>query len=363
MPNAAEIAQVSGNSFAHQLLMGVLADLPVIRTFDARLLVGDKVLSLAITALPTGRFINLGEGYTAMQTDTALGEYNAARIGGSLKVQESTMKKWNERNRESIGANLAMDYWGIQAMGGIKGQLRAVQRQIFQGVSADAKGFPGLKALTPYASGNTLTVTGVPQDGSWQKSVLDVAGTTSTTASSIYSVAFGELDCQLCIGGPNGLEDFLTFPTPERVWLEATDAIDSATKGDWYHVASNEGYVGLSVMGSNEANASRKFPQYSVRRAANVTADTGKTASDNILQRLWDMHPDGHKPNAFYMSHRSVTQIQTARTAAQTVFLMGNAGANAKDATFTPLAPIPTEWNGIPIIGTDAIGNTDAIES
>ena len=116
-------------------------------------------------------------------------------------------------------------------------------------------------------------------------------------------------------------------------------------------------------MGGNEANSTRKFPQYSVRRAANVTADSGKTCTDTVLQRLWDAHPEGHKPSRFYMSHRSLTQLQTSRTTAQTVFVQANLGANAKDSSFVPLAPLPTNWNGIPITATDAIGNTDAIES
>jgi hypothetical protein len=359
-----EIAAVSGTAFFRGLYMGLVADLPVINTFDAREITDDRYLSLAMVAIPAGQFINLGEGYVSGKTETAVGEYNASRIGGLVKSQESTERKWNQRNASSIGAGLAMDYFSIQARGRLLGQLRHVQKQIFYGITNDAKGFPGLKALTPFVSGNTLTVTDTPQDSAWEKSVLNVAGTTSSTASSIYSVAFGEMDCQVVIGGPGGMANFLNYPAPERVYLEATDAIDSVSKGDWYNIASAEGYIGVSVMGGNEANASRKFPQYSVRRAANVTADSGKTCTDTVLERLEDAHPDGHRPSRIYMSHRSLVQLQTSRTTAVTHFIGGNAGMNAKDSSFAPIAPMPTHTNrGTPITATDAILNTDAIES
>lgn len=358
MPLASEIAQVTGNAFAHQLLMGVVAELPVIASFDAREISSDKILSLALVALPTGRFLNLGEGYTSMQTDTALGEYNASRIGGSVKVQISTEEKWNRNNRSSIGAGLSSDYFSIQAMGAVKAQLRHVQRQIFSGVSNDAKGFPGLKALTPFIAGNTLTTTDTAQDSGWLKTVLNVAGSTSTTASSIYMVKFGEQHCQLCIGGNGGMADFLKLPTPERVWQEYTDAVDSATKSDWFHIATNEGYIGMSLMGSNEANASRKYPQFSVRRAANVTADSGKTCTDDLLGRLRSSFPDG-APDAIYMSFRSRDQLQASRSPSSTVYVGGVLPGNSSYNR----APVPDNFEGIPIIATDAIGNTDAIES
>jgi len=359
MPTAVELASVTGNSFAHNLLMGVVADLPVINSFAAREITSDKILTLAVVALPTGAFINLGEAYTALQTDTALGEYNAARIGGSVEVQISTEEKWNKANRNNIGAGIQSDYFSIQVMGALKAQLRHVQKQIFLGTTNDVKGFPGLKGLTPFVSGNTLTVTDTAQDSLFEKSVLNVAGTTSTTASSIYAVTFGEMDCELCIGGPGGLANFLSYPTPEKVWKAVTDPVDSAAKGDWYNIATAEGYIGLSIMGSNEANASRKFPQYSVRRAANVTADSGKTCTDAVLDKLVSSFPDGHRPNALYMSYRSRDQLKASRTPTSTVYV---GGVLPKNSSYNQ-APTPEEFSGIPIIATDAIGNTDAIES
>lgn len=359
MPTAVELAQVHGTAFASQLLMGVVAELPVINTFDARQIEGDRILSLGIVSLPTGQFINLGEGYTNMTTATALGEYNASRIGGSVKVEESTAEKWNAANRSSIGAGISMDYESIQIMGALRGQLRYVQKQIFYGTTNDAKGFPGLKALTPFVAGNTLATTDTAQDSGWEKSVVNAAGTTSSTASSIYAVRFGEMDAQMCIGGPGGLANFLNFPTPERVWIEGADPVDGNTKGAWYRVTNSNGYVGLSVMGSNEANASRKFPQFSVRRLANVTADSGKTCSDSLLAALVNSAPDEKRPSIIYMSYRSRTQLQSSRSAASTVYF---GGVLPKNSAYN-YAPIPEFFEDIPIVATDAILNTDAIES
>lgn len=359
MPTAVELLQVQGTAFNSNLFMGVVADLPVINTFDAREVTSDKILSLGIVALPTGRFLNLGEGYRTAQTDTALVEYNASRIGGSVKIQISTEEKWNKANRSAIGAGIASDYATIQIRGATLGQMRTVQTQIFYGTTNDAKGFPGLKGLTPYVASNVLATTDHAQDSSWAKSVINAGGSTSSTASSIYAVRFGEMDCQMCIGGPGGLSGFLNYPTPEKVWLEATDAVDSVSKGDWYHVTTAEGYLGLSVMGSNQANASRQFPQYSVRRIANVTAQTGYTCTDSLLAKLTAAAPDEKRASIIYMSYRSRRQLQESRSPSSTIYV---GGVLPKNSAFN-YAPLPEQFEGIPIVATDAIGNTDAIES
>lgn len=358
MPTALEIAQVTpGAEQSAQLLMGVVAKLPVIETFDAREITSDKFFSIALTSLPTGRFLNLGEGYQNSTTSLALAEYNASRIGGSVEVHADTEEKWNRNNQSSIGAGLAMDYFSIQAMGQNLGYMRHVQKQIFNGVSNDAKGFPGMLALTPYVSGNVLSMTDTAQDSEFSKTVLNVGGSTSMTGSSIYAVKFGPMDCQLVIGGPGGLPGFLALGTPVKTWVKNTDAVDSVVKGDWYNVATCQGFIGLSVGGGNEANASRKFPQYCLRRAANVTAQAGYTCTDAMLLRLVNSMPES--PDRLYMSHRSLDQLRASRSPTSTVYVGGVMPGNSSYNVARPV----TDFEGIPITATDAITNANAIES
>lgn len=360
-PNAAEIAAVSGNGVLRGMIDTTISETPALNHFYVSQLEGTRILTLGIVALPSGGFLNLGEGYSTGHTETALVEYNATRIGGAIKAQESPMLVYNRAKARGITSGMVPDYMALQAIGRYKGQFLHIENQIFKGVTNDAKGFPGLKALTPFVTGNTETLSTVPQDNSWAKSVLNVAGTTATTASSIYSVVYGELDAALVMGGPGGMAGFLNLPTPERVWQDFTDPVDGATKGDWFHIAAAEGYIGLSVTGGNEANASRRVPQQSVRRAANITADSGKTATDSVLEALEAMFPPGKFPSVHFMSYRSRKQIQDSRSTA-IQFNMGP--GDAKTGAYAVTAPIPTHSrSGVPIVVSPAIGNTDAIES
>ena len=56
------------------------------------------------------------------------------------------------------------------------------------------------------------------------------------------------------------------------------------------------------------------------------------------------------------MSRRSRRQLQVSRT----VTLFGN-GSTKPSGGLATVAPIPTEYDGIPIIATDSILNTEAI--
>lgn len=360
-PNAAQIAAVSGSPMLRGLLKAVVTQCPALSHFYVSELEATRFLTLGIVGLPTGGFLNIGEGYSNGLTETALVEFNACRIGGAVEAQESPMLLYNKEKANGIRNGFVPDYFSLQAMGRYEGQLLTVENQIFKGVTNDAKGFPGLKALTPFVSGNTETLSTNPQDNNWSKSVLNVAGTTATTASSIYSVVYGELDAALVLGGPGGMANFLNMPAPTRVWKDFTDPVDSVVKKDWFHVSAAEGYIGLSVMGGNQANASRQVPQWSVRRAANVTADSGKTCTDSVLEALEAMFPPGKFPNVHFMSYRSRKQLQDSRS---TAINFNMSPGDAKNGTYAVTAPLPTTSRaGVPIVVTQAIGNTDAIES
>lgn len=360
-PTAAEVAQITGNTPLKALIDATISGTPAVNHFYVSEIASKRILTLGIVALPSGQFLNFGEGYSNGHTDTALVEYNACRIGGSVEAQESPMLAYNQAKANGITLGMVPDYMSLQITGRFKGQMLQLEHVLFKGTTYDSKGFPGLKALTPYASGNVLSMTDTAQDSSWAKSVLNVGGSTSNTASSIYSVVYGEEDCALCLGGPGGLAGFLNYETPVRQWKSFTDPVDGTTKSDWFHVTAAEGYAGLMVAGGNEANASRKFIQRSVRRAANITAQVGYTASDAVLERLEAAFPPGKSPSVHFVSYRTLQQIQDARSTAISFNMSPGDAANAR---FANRAPVPTHSRaGVPIIPTLAIGNTDAIES
>jgi hypothetical protein len=122
------------------------------------------------------------------------------------------------------------------------------------------------------------------------------------------------------------------------------------------------GHFGVAVSGMNQTPNDVIPTQYSVRRLANLTAETACKLNDAKMELLADSHGDGKRPSRFYMSHRSGRQLSESRSATSVTLFLGGKG-NAKDNTATVRAAKPMDWEGIPITYTSAIGNADAIET
>jgi hypothetical protein len=212
------------------------------------------------------------------------------------------------------------------ASGVAQSVLREMGEQIWYGVSNDALGFPGLKAATVKGattlSGNAVTI--------------DATGSTSGAASSVYAVKFGEESVSLVGGMGKTLE--------LGEWGE--QLIDPAGDGKLFnaYVSSLEAWVGLQVL-----------DEECVKRILNLTTDSGKGLTDALMNQLEAAFPVGYMPDAYFMSRRSRMQLQNSRTVA-----LYGIGSNRPNQPL--VAPLPTEFNGVPIIVTDCILNTDATE-
>lgn len=368
MITALQLAQVRNNHWLTSLFTAYQAQLTVISTFATGApLTSTRFKSLTLldqmhTGSPAASFVDRGAGLsTKGQLNFGLQELEACRLGFVVDAEESTMLEFNQELAQNPAGN-GLDYFTKKAMNATYSELRGLERQIFYGTTVASKGFLGLKQICSYTSGNVLATTDIAQDSDYAKSVINAGGSTSSTASSVYAVRFGDEACQLRLGGPGtpasnagaGLDGFLNLPQPTRVQRE------SGGTYSWYHTASVEGWAALSVCGSSEAYASRVIPQYAVRRAANLTQDSGKGLTDLVMERLVASFPDGMAPDIFYMSRRSQEQLRDARDTARTVYVTGGAGARN---TFNARSELPAEWDGIPIVTTSVIGNTDAIES
>lgn len=350
---AAELAQVSGSQFLQGLFDFTRTSVPILNSFGARGITGTRFKSLAVGAYPTEpSFVRLNEGYTSSKGLFTLGEFAMSRMNAMVKVQESSCMLWDAENVTGAG-----DYFTLQAYMTFKAAMLHMEKQIIYGTTVDAKGFPGMKQLTPALTANTLTYATptAPESDGYIRSFINAGGTTATTASSVYAVKFGPLDTQLLYGGPQGIAGFLNMSPKERVLQSVTDPVDSIVKDDWFLVSSGEGYVGLSVAGSNEST--RAFPQQSLRRIGNLTNDSGKSLNEAKLDYLLESFPPGQMPDALYMSPRSLRQLRDSKPA-QTVFV--NSGSNAMNGTYTQ--PLPDNHRGVPIIVSERILNTDAIE-
>lgn len=312
-----DVVKLTGNDPVVDLIEENVRYSPEVGMFPFRTIRGTSYKTGIRTGLPTVAFRAANEGQTPSKSTFRQMLIEAFIAGGQIEVDKAVA----DAHEDGAAALQA-----IEASGVMQAAMRTIGSQIWYGVTNDAKGFPGLKAATPFggttAAGDALTV--------------DAVGTTATTASSVYMVKFGLKDVTL-IGGNNKAWQLDEFTVQQIV---------AANSGKMTaYVAGLTAWIGLQVGNEN-----------AVRRLANVTADSTKTCTDAKLTALLATFPVGHVPDAIFMSRRSRSQLQASRT----VTLQGQGTTRPNQEL---VAPIPTSFEGIPIVATDSILNTDAIEA
>lgn len=198
----------------------------------------------------------------------------------------------------------------------LKAAFAGAEKQILYGTGNDSDGFVGL------ADAETL------DSITHTETVFNAGGTTVNGASSVYLIRTNDdgNDCTV-ITGQDGQIDISDYVT-----IEKTDGTGKHYPAFYVPIC---GWLGLQI-GS----------KYSVVRIANLTAESGHTLTDDILSQAMELFPASRGPTLIGMSKRSRGQLQRSRT--------------ATNATGAP-APTPTEYEGIPIICSDQIVNTEAI--
>lgn len=267
------------------------------------------------TGRPSVNFAHAGEGFTPTKSEIKLMKHECYRFGGRIEAFKHIADNWRRGG--------AAGYQAFEAKGVAEAATQTIGSQIWYGQSVDGKGFPGLKAFTPLAGSYTYNAT----------------GTTATTASSVYMVKFGEPYVQLMPALARNGAGLLDLPD-----FIIESILDSNSKKAWAYTSELSSYLGLQIAAP-----------YSVVRIANLTNDSGKGLSDAKLNAGLRLFPANFRPDAIFASRRSVNQLQDSRT----VTLYGQGSTRP---TQEAIVPRPTNFEGIPIVETDNILNTDAIE-
>ena len=356
MPTASEIAIARQVPLSMGLLMALLLETPFLSAMDCRTTAGIKFLSLGIVSLPASSFANLGEGFINSEGQLELREFSCSLIGGLIKAELISAALWDKANAAAGESWLDLQTRLKFAADGLN-----IEKQLFYGTANDPKGFPGFKEMTPHIPGNILAMTDAVDKYSFRASVVDAGGTTANTASSVLSIRFGEMDAQLILGNDSGGELVqIGQPFPQMI---APDS-NAPTKLLQHVVQQLQGFIGLSVAGFNPQQQGQTVPaQYSVRRLANCTGDTGDGVTDAKMTKLTLSHGPGKRPSLLVMSARSGEQLAASRAPTAVNFVMGQSG-DASKATYTTYPPPPENWQGIPIAypHPNSLGNSDAIE-
>jgi hypothetical protein len=286
------------------LVSDVLDDAPFLSVLAARTVLGNTFKYSKITANPAVGFRAVNDG-----VENAKGTYTSVTL--DLKVLDASFAV-------DIAAALADErglehMMGVEALAHMRQAMAEVEQQIFYGTGNDAGGFGGFATQT-----NLNNVA--------DAQVVNAAGTTASTGSSVYLVRTGDADCQV-LWGQQGV-----ISIGERQIVERAGSATGRFPA-YYHPIT--GWCGLKV-GSI----------YSVVRIANLTADSGKGLTDSLIAQALEKFPASRGPNYIVMNRRSHRQLQSSRT--------------ATNPTGAP-APFPSESFGVPIVVTDQLSSTEAL--
>ncbi len=308
-----DVAKMNGSDAVIGLVEESISFAPEVNMFPVRSVEGTSYKTLVRTGLPSVDFIAASAGIAAGKSTFENKLFECAILGGRIEVWKSVL--------DSPENGPASDIKATEASGVMEAAIRKVGRQIFYGKTAlgSSLGFVGLVSFVD----STM--------------IVDATGTTADTGSSIYFVKFGPKDVTLVMGRNASME-----LSPFRV-ESLTDANSNKGPGE---VADLCSWVGLQCASIN-----------SVVRIKNVTADSGKGCTDALLASGLQKFPSGIMPDAIFMSRRSRNQLQAARAAL--VALRGQAKNDMGGSS--AYVPTPTDFEGIPIIGTDSILNTEPI--
>ncbi|QDT30931.1 major capsid protein [Thalassoglobus polymorphus] len=204
-------------------------------------------------------------------------------------------------------------YIAREARAHLKEAFFVAEQQFINGTNNKNDGFAGLADVL---------------DALENAMVLSAAGTTANTGSSVYLVRTGDdqKDVQAIIGNDGKITQDETF---------STKAEGSATGHYTELWTPIMGWLGVQVGSA-----------HSVGRICNLTADANKGLTDDLIYDSLETFPASRQPNVIVMNRRSLGQLRKSRT--------------ATNQTGAP-APRPTEVDGIPIVVTDAISNTEGI--
>ena len=312
--NLLDVVKIKGSDAVVGLVEENLSYAPEVILFPVRQLDGTDYKTLVRTGLPAVDFIAASAGIAAGKSTFDNKHFECGILGGRVEVWKTVL--------DSKANGTPAEIKATESSGVMEAAIRKVGRQIIYGKTAlgSALGFAGLVSFVDSAM------------------IADATGSTADTGSSVYFIKFGPKDVQLVMGN-NGTMDLGEFRVESL-----TDSAGNKGPGEVADLAS---WIGLQCASKN-----------SIVRIKNLTAQTGKGVTDDLLATALDLFPAGIVPDVILMSRRSRTQLRKSRSALVALQSDGKTGTLGGGAAYVPT---PTDFEGIKIVATDSILNTEPI--
>ena len=290
-----------------------VAQVPELRVMDAGLVKGTQFQTVSRTALPATGWRAANAGVDASGSTYALRTHNLAILAGLVKLDKAVA------DADFEGKEAALDR-----------EVRGVTLSAFQTLAhamyyatVASEGFDGAAALCDAGS-------------------LVKAGSVAETSThmSVYAIGNSFRDgCGFAFNESSGLI------SPDEIIFKEGLITGSNSKELMGYVADLTTWAGFSV-----TNAKR------VARLCNLDSGTsGATLTDSLLADLVEAYRTangGLMPSFLFMPFTAQRQLQAARSSQIRV--------DTRRAIET-YAAIPTDYEGIPILGTGALDKTEAL--
>jgi hypothetical protein len=300
-----ELLQLADGNIADIDVSELLQEAPMLAAMNA--IVASNETShewLKKTAAPTASFRAINDGL-----ENTVATYT--KVTQTLKLFDASFDMDMGLLKTSSGDALRRR----EAVDHLMTAFAEMEQQIIYGTGNIAGGFNGFMNETSL-------------DALADAMVVNAGGTTASTASSVWGVRTGPSDVSVVYGGGGRIEIGMEYATLRSG--SSTGHYDAWRTPILF-------YGGIQVATT-----------LSLGRIANLTADSGKGLTDALIADLLSRFPAGRGPTFLAMSRRSLMQLQKSRT--------------ATNPTGSP-APFPTESFGVPIIVSDQISNTEALET
>lgn len=305
---ALDLAKINAGDRAVGLIEENLNAAPEFALFPSRAIEGVSFTTLVRTGYPSTSFRKVNEGVEPTKSTYENRQYECAYYDGQMEMDHAAA----QMDKQGIAHALSLEEDGHSRAYMLKA---GSQFYYGTGTGGDANGFPGAVQLA---------------DSSL---VVDAGGTTADTASSVYAVVVMPKFFELIFGNNSVLS--------VGEWRKQSITRSSKEMTAWKN--SLEGWIGAAF-----------YSKYAVGRIKKLTEDSGKGLTDSLLAQLLAKFPVGVKPTHIFMSRRSRRQLQTSRS----VTLFGQGSGRPSQPL---VAPVPTEYDGVPIIATDSISDTEAL--
>lgn len=300
LPTLLDLAKIDAGD-SYPIIEEAMRIAPELMLFPADTMDGTTMELTVRSDLPTVGFRNANQGAPRSKSKYLTRVFQTHLLDAQIAVDEPALMRQKNPGR----------YMQSEQIGHLEAALQHVSKQVYYGTGNDAKGFPGLIAQAKAAATHEVDATG------------------STALTSVWMIRVGTGTVEILTG--NGRTIYFDDEwRKETIYDGSNNPIPALT--NWMH-----GALGLRLANQNAAVRIKK-----------IGTDSGKGLTDALLYQAYEKFTEfGLEPTHILMNGRSREQLRSSRT---------NTGSNERGE----VPPLPSDWNGIPIVRTAGLLNTES---